>query len=90
MARVNEAQKKLLIDFMDKNASILFGKFSSGSGKHRKESLWNELAKSLNELGPPAKNVANWKNVILPSIFFSIYFYAIFCVMNVCMNVIKL
>lgn len=63
MARVNQFQKKHIIDFMDKNEKILFGRFSSVSGKNKKEKLWIELVKELNHLGPPNKTAIMWKNV---------------------------
>lgn len=63
MARVNQFQKKHIIEFMDKNEKILFGRFSSVSGKNKKEKLWIELVTQLNNLGPPNKNATTWKNV---------------------------
>lgn len=63
MARVNHFQKKFVIDFMEKYEKILFGRFSSVSGKNKKERLWNEFVIELNNLGPPKKNAVMWKNV---------------------------
>lgn len=65
MARVKETQKEFIIQFMENNSNILFGKFSNSSGKHKKDELWNELSDEMNKLGPPTKSVKNWKNVII-------------------------
>lgn len=63
MPRVNDFQKKYIIDFMEKYEKILFGRFSSVSGKNKKQRLWNEFVAELNNLGPPNKNAVMWKNV---------------------------
>lgn len=52
---------------METNSSVLFGKFSSSSGKYKKGKLWAELVGEMNKLGPPSKSVTNWKNVIVQS-----------------------
>lgn len=63
MARVNNAQKQFLIQFVEKHADILFGRFSNSSGSRTKNKLWTEMNDKLNELGPPTKNISNWKQV---------------------------
>lgn len=61
--RINEKQKEYLVEFMDKNYTFLFGKFSSSCGKTAKDEKWLFLCDELNKLGPPLKETALWKKV---------------------------
>lgn len=63
MARINEAQKECLISFMEENYNFLFGRHPTLSGNISKQRKWNEITLQLNQMGPPTKNVDNWKKV---------------------------
>lgn len=67
MARVKETQNAYILHFMEMNSSVLFGKFASSSGNHKKKKLWKELTDELNKLGPPTKSDVNWKKVMKQS-----------------------
>lgn len=63
MANITEKQKEILIGFMLVNYVKLFGKFSSDCGNAAKTKLWENLASSLNAVGPPIKPIDKWKRV---------------------------
>lgn len=67
--KVSQRQKEALIDFMGANFSVLFGKFSSSSGKIVKDKKWNEITNQLNLLGPPTKDIEKWKRVRILVLF---------------------
>lgn len=59
--KINSHQKITMVDFMQTNYQMLFGKFVGSKGKISKESKWIELGEILNALGPPEKNTEKWK-----------------------------
>lgn len=61
MSKINSEQKKVLIDFMEKNHKKLSKKNPSESDRAYKNELWFELAKLLNCYGPPTKTTKLWK-----------------------------
>lgn len=63
-SRVNQEQKRILLDFMSTNHVQIFGKLSNETTNSDKISLWNKIATSLNEVGGK-KSVEQWKRVSL-------------------------
>lgn len=71
-------QKEMMINFMEDNYQLLFGKFSNESGRSNKDEKWKLLCVLLNDAGPPTKSIDKWKRV---NIFFVI-FLSVFCLIN--------
>lgn len=61
--RVNSRQKEFLIDFMEKEYGMLYGKFKNDHGDETKSKVWTNLSLELNKLGPPQKDALKWKKV---------------------------
>lgn len=62
--KLNTEQKNTLVDFMQVNYVLLFGKFGNSDGKVLKEKKWQEIVDELNKLGPQ-KDVDKWKKTWL-------------------------
>lgn len=64
MAKINNKQKEVLIDFMSTNYDyIIYGKFAKQNRRELKEFLWKRLTDKMNEAGPPEKTAELWKRV---------------------------
>lgn len=61
--RVNSRQKEFLLDSMEKEYGILYGKFKNDHGDETKNKVWANLSLELNKLGPPQKDASKWKKV---------------------------
>lgn len=59
--KVTQQQKAAIVDFMQQNYSFLMGKFTNLEGRNRKNQKWEEFGDTLNQLGPPTKDLAKWK-----------------------------
>lgn len=59
--KVTQQQKAAIVDFMQQNYSFLMGKFTNLEGRNRKNQKWEEFSDTLNQLGPPIKDLAKWK-----------------------------
>lgn len=62
MAKINQKQKDKFCEFMEMNYKYIFSRDTHIEAKKKK---WNELADSLNKLGPPQKKTEKWEKVIL-------------------------
>lgn len=63
--KITSNQKQCLVDFMEENYILLFGKFSGAKGKEIKTAKWNEITTKLNALGPPKRSAEKWKKVCI-------------------------
>lgn len=61
--KVNSRQKDYLVDFMQQNYNLLYGKFKNDHGDETKNRVWSRLTEEINKLGPPHKDNAKWKKV---------------------------
>ncbi|XP_036340617.1 uncharacterized protein LOC118749973 [Rhagoletis pomonella] len=57
----NRAQNDILLQFMEKYPDIAKG--FTRRDKQLVDSLWQQLAESLNSAGPPTKDITGWKKV---------------------------
>lgn len=57
-------QFAVMMKFLEDNAQMVTGAFVCINSKKTTSDLWEELAKSLNAEGPPARDVLGWKKVI--------------------------
>lgn len=61
--KITKQQKEMFVDLMFENNTFLYGKFSSNDGKKIKDKKWQEICDQLNSIGPPKKDVSQWKRV---------------------------
>lgn len=61
--KINSRQKEYLLDFMECNYKLLYGKFHNDHGDETKNRIWCSLSAELNRLGPPQKDATKWKKV---------------------------
>lgn len=66
--RQNTTQQQYLemLEFFEKNQSLATNNSNtSGEGKVDSENLWKDLTATLNSLGPPSRDVKEWKRVLI-------------------------
>lgn len=64
MAKINNEQREKLLNFMEENYTLFYGKNASMNLPIKKKK-WEILSNDLNELGPPKKDVDKWEKVSL-------------------------
>ncbi|XP_072382191.1 uncharacterized protein [Diabrotica undecimpunctata] len=63
--RVNADHWAILLDFAEKNPSIITNRFPGCNGKEKVTELWKQLSNKLNALGYGEKTTAEWKKTLI-------------------------
>lgn len=61
--KISEEQKTYLIDFLEQNAELRSGKFTSSFTHKTSQNCWKEIALQLNAVGPVRKDWKQWRKV---------------------------
>uniref|UniRef100_A0A6P7GXW9 Regulatory protein zeste n=1 Tax=Diabrotica virgifera virgifera TaxID=50390 RepID=A0A6P7GXW9_DIAVI len=62
--RVNADHWAIILDFAEKNPSIITNRFPGCNGKEKLTELWKQLSNKLNALGYGEKTTAEWKKTL--------------------------
>lgn len=55
---------------MKQNSDLAKGLVDGANARDKKTKLWEKITKNLNEIGPPIRNVSEWKKVVDHSNYF--------------------
>lgn len=61
--RPTSAQFERLIDLLETYPLLASSSFQYGKAKSKSVAAWNNIAESLNSIGPPKRTVCQWKKV---------------------------
>lgn len=76
--KITDHQKDGLLDLIQANHRIIFGKFQGDMGNKIRAKKWAEIVEKMDAFGHPKKDLEQWKRVQCENILFiMIYFVSL-------------